>query len=594
MTSNPPFGGQPQPPPDYGGDGQPQRAPGYGSAPGSFIPPGSPSPPSGDPAPGYGTPPGYAPPAAGGSSSWTPTGGDEISSGAPPPEGNTRSYIPWVIGLVVVLVLGGGAFAVRAALSGSADGPAGALPASAVIFARVDVDPSAAQKVQALRLATRFPAFGESTGITDAEVDLRSKLFEAMQADAPGLASMDYATDIEPWLGSKIGIAVFPAEGDAIEPGFALAIEVTDQAAAEEGIAKLLASGDGAETAGVAYTGSYAIFAMTQDLADGYVAAAEESALTDNEEFQTDMSALGDEGVASAWVSADAYTMFNELGAGLGGMVPGAGLDGASAPLVPGGAGGPQIPFQSGSAAYALRFDDRFIEVAMVGSGSDLNASSSDTESPIVALPDTTLFAMSVANGGEYVQQGLDQLAAIAEQTGQNFDREINRFERQTGLAVPDDFVTLLGDHFALAVDSELGSPDDPASLRIGAVLDTDAAAAQAVIDKIVQAAGDGVELATVESDGLLSVALNEAYAGELTGGSLGETDAFALAVADGADADLAFYFNIDELETLGLFTDRADSETLANIAPLEAVGFSAQFTGDGDSRASFRITVNE
>lgn len=529
---------------------------------------------------------------------------DQVDSGGGGPEGPStgagtkRSAVPWIIGLVVVLVLGGGAIAVRAALGESDGQPAGALPSSAVAYARIDIDPSAGQKVQALRLANRFPAFGDATGITDPDVDLRARLFEEIRADAPGLADLDFAEDVEPWLGSRIGIAVLAPEGDDAEPGFAVAVQVTDQGAAEDGIARLAAAGgdvggtdaDGAEaggeSAGYAFAAGYAVFAETQELADRYVAAAEESSLADDEEFQADMTALGDEGVASAWMSSDAWELFSDAAS--------MGMGGGDAGALGSVGGMTGLPFASGSAAYALRFDDRFVEVAMVGSGGELAVAGDAGESPITRLPESTLFAMSVANGDEYVRQSWEQLRSVAEETGQNVERQIKRFENQTGLALPDDLATLFGDHLTIAVDSDLGNIEDPAGVRVGALLDTDTEAAQGIIDKLVTLAGGAFEVETLETDGLLAVSVNEAYAAELTGGSLGDTDAFDLAVAYGAGSDFAMFFNIDELEGLDLFTQQADAEQLENVTPMQAVGLSVDMTEDGEVRASFRLTVNE
>lgn len=516
-------------------------------------------------------------------------GSDGLGPESPSTGGGTkRSAVPWIIGLVVVLVLGGGAVAVRAALGDSDGQPAAALPSSAVAYARIDIDPSAGQKIQALRLANRFPAFGEVTGLTDPDVDLRARLFEEMRSDASGLADLDFAADVEPWLGSRIGIAVMPPDGDDAEPGFAVAVQVTDQGAAEDGIARLLAAGaetGGETTAGYAFTGDYAVFAETQELADRYVAGAEDSSLADDEEFQSDMTALGDEGVASAWSSADAYRLLDDA-AGLAESPDGDGVGSM--------AGMTGLPFTSGSAAYALRFDDRYVEIAMVGSGGQLAGAGDVGASPITGLPDSTLFAMSVAGGDEYVRQSWEQLSAVAEETGQNVEREIKRFEKETGLALPDDLATLFGDHLTVAVDSDLGNLEDPTGMRVGALLDTDTAAARGIIDELVTLAGGGMDVATIETDGLLAVSLNEAYAGELTDGSLGETDAFDLAVAYGAESDLAVFFNVDELEAIDVYTQQADAEQLENVAPLQAVGISVNLAEDGEVRASLRLTVNE
>jgi hypothetical protein len=505
-----------------------------------------------------------------------------------PPAGSRKAYVPWIIGLAVVLVIGGGAFAVKAALGGGGDQPAAALPAGTVAYGRIDLDPSGSQKIAAVRLAQKFPGFADATGITDPEVDLRERLWELIQGDDPTIAEMDYATDIEPWLGSRAAIGyVATDEGADPETGIVVALQVTDEDAARDGLGKLMAAGDGTgEDAGVAFAGDYALIAMTQALADAYAADAESASLADDDDFQADMEALGEEGVASFWMSKDAYPLLADAAGddleAFGGDVPTA-MD-------------PALLADAGDVAVALRFDESYVEIALAVTGSEGFPDASGEGNDLMSgLPESTLFAMSTSLGSEYVEQAWSQLEALGSDEGGDFAKEIKRFERETGLALPGDLATLLGDGFAFAVDSQgiddLQNLEDPADLRIGALFDSDPDAATAIIDKLVAAAGGGLPLETVESDGLLAVSPNADYAAELTGGSLGDTEAFQNAVPDAGDADFAMFFSMDALETSSVYSDSLDAEVKANLDVISAIGVSGSFE-DGIGRASLRVVV--
>ena len=92
----------------------------------------------------------------------------------------------------------------------------------------------------------------------------------------------------------------------------------------------------------------------------------------------------------------------------------------------------------------------------------------------------------------------------------------------------------------------------------------------------------------------MLAVSPNAEYAAELTGGSLGETEAFRNAVPDGRDADFAMFFSMDALEGLEPSTPtRSTAEVKANLDVISAIGMSGSFDGDV-GRMSFRVVVGE
>ncbi len=98
----------------------------------------------------------------------------------------------------------GGVFAYSAYFA-SGPQPAEALPADTVGYLSVDLDPSGQQKLEALKTLRKFPAFKENAGL-GTDDDLREKLFDSIQGDGV-CPEVDYADDIEPWLGDRMAVA---------------------------------------------------------------------------------------------------------------------------------------------------------------------------------------------------------------------------------------------------------------------------------------------------------------------------------------------------------------------------------------------------
>lgn len=131
-------------------------------------------------------------------------------------------------GIVASLLVGGGAFAYTTFLGDGAQ-PQDVMPKDMVAFVRVDLDPSASQKIAALKLLRRIPDFEKGTGITSDTADLRKVVVSAMFDDC----DIDFAKDVEPWLGQRVG---FGLHGDG--KSSLLAMQIEDEDEAREGIAQ--------------------------------------------------------------------------------------------------------------------------------------------------------------------------------------------------------------------------------------------------------------------------------------------------------------------------------------------------------------------
>ena len=154
---------------------------------------------------------------------------DEGGAPGAAPRGRRTGLV--VGGVVAALVLGGGAVFAAQKLSGGGAQPADVLPSDAYAYLRLDIDPSAGQKIAAVRFLGKLPQVKDTleTG------DPRKKLWELASKDASTTASakFDYDADIAPWLGDRVGAALRPG-GTEDTPNVAVALQVTDEAAAKD------------------------------------------------------------------------------------------------------------------------------------------------------------------------------------------------------------------------------------------------------------------------------------------------------------------------------------------------------------------------
>jgi hypothetical protein len=493
-----------------------------------------------------------------------------------------------LVGLVVVVVLalvGGITVAVRG-LSGGGTQPEDVLPAGAFAFAKVDLDPSAGQKINAIRFARKFPALRDKV---PADADLRKALFEGV-ADSAGWKGIDYAKDVEPWLGQRIGVAAYApsagAKGSAggtpqAAPNAVAALQISDEGKAKVGIARLLQAATGKPKLGVVVQNGFALLASTQAAADKAAKDAEKGDLAGDATFSKDMSALGD-GIAAAWV--DMAGASSLLGAGMAG-IGGLGMSG----LTPSAAG-------EGRSSYVLRFDSA--DVLELRGSSVGGVRLPGANAPLrgfTDLPAGSLAAFGLVGGDRMVPVMFDSLRkslGSATGNGASFDEMVSQAEKSLGIKLPEDLAVLLGSNLVASLDGVSMSDQE---VHVGAKVTTDGARAEAVLRKlqaVLRAHGqdfpvyhrqtaDGVVIASskAESDRLLA------------NGKLGDSPAFRKALPDVADANVALWVDVKGLATA--FMGEGNTKVDANLAPIDGLGMTVHVGADGSATFRMRLVAH-
>ena len=520
----------------------------------------------------------------------------------PTSEQRPRRRLP-LVGLAAVGVVGAVAAGGWAALNLMATGaqPASVVPSDAVAYVSLDLDPSAAQKVEAIRIIEKFPALDEELGL-DAQDDLRRWAFEEMRPDT--CPALDYEADVAPWIGDRVAIAVLPGRDGAAEPVPMVALQVTDAEAAAEGLDALAGCADPAgDTAGgevgYAFADGYVVLAETTGTAEQIAVAASDAALADDATFLRWTEEAGDPGIAMAYVAPEAVTVM----AAAAGTMPEEYADPGSG-LVPGlGFGGPdteqleKIAEDFEGLASVLRFADGAVEVELAGGWLPEDFESPDGQSTgIGALPATTGAALgfSVPDGwAEDMMESLGQLAG-----GMPVDDMLAEAEAATGLDLPEDVETLLGDGLSIALDSSLDASafesGDPAAVPVGVRVSGDPTEILPVVDKIRAAWGPGSEAMVVESgDGAVAFGTDPDYVVLLSGdGGLADEDSFRGVVPDADKASAAAYVDFDAgdawverivVELAGMFpgAEGDGAEIQRNMESLDAFGVSSWVDGE-------------
>ncbi|GAA3175974.1 DUF3352 domain-containing protein [Nonomuraea roseoviolacea] len=485
------------------------------------------------------------------------------------PAGKSRKgWIIAVAAALAVVLLGGGAVWAVGAIGGGGTQPQDVLPPNAIAYARLDLDPAANQKLALFQIGRKFSVTKDAfTG-----EDPRQALFDALKKDGgdDNLAKMDFARDVDPWLGSRIGVAVMPPAAGGKEPEFAVAVQVKDEDAAKAGIAKLMGKD---EKYGIAFRDDYALLTDEQAKADKY--AAESGSLATAPDFSDDLDAVGEQGVLSFW------TRIGEIG-----KLAAEDMDAEEAKALE------QV--KNARFAGALRFDSAYAELAGVVRGAEGLVDGDLEGARLSTLPASTAGALSVS--------GLDQIVTkkwadieksmAATPGGAEFKQFVEQAKQTYGLQLPDDLATILGKNLTVAVDSE-GLDGD--QIKGGVRIVTDAAKAQAVYDKVEKAMAAGGQpapkLAKVAGDGTFTVATTDEYAKKLAEeGTLGDSETFTTAVPDADKATFAVFVDLDKVEKY--YLQNMEGEEKANAQVLRAVGLSGTQTST-DATFSLRLLFN-
>jgi uncharacterized protein DUF3352 len=506
--------------------------------------------------------------------------GDIIAPGTAPRRRNGRLLAAGA-GVLAVAGIGVGAAYAAGALGGGGSQPDKLVPATAVGYVSVDLDPSLGQKVDALRFLRRFPSARASLGSTD---DIRKWFFDQARDGDPKLSGLSYDRDVKPWIGDRFAVAAVPgAKGS--EPGVLVVLQVTDEGKAKAGLAKLMAApGEGA----CSVASGYAVCAESKAALAAATSATAQRSLAQDKDFTSDVDSVGKRGIALAWGNLDKVSSLMpaaSMAGGLTGSLAGSPF-GAASGLGLAGLGGTH----QGRVVASLRFDGTSLQLtgSTRGAGGGVQAGSPGTG--VEQLPDKTL----VAFGGSLGKTTIDeQYAHLRSQLGASgadslvdgLDQELS----QLGFRLPHDLDAVLGTKFAVAFGG-FGSEGAP---LVGLRSNAPAPAAGQVLDRLntqLGRSGWPFTLHHVAAGHGYAAALSAGYARQLgAGGHLGEQSSFRSVVPDAASAQAVLYVDIAGIVDSGVSGAFDSGKVDPNLKALDALGFTA--TSNGGS-SSFRVTL--
>lgn len=534
---------------------------------------------------------------------------DTIDTGEPTRGRSRKGLIAAGAAAGLVGLVAAGAWAVNSYVGlGLGDRPEAAVPADAVAFVRLDLDPAATEKLDALRFLRQFEVLdGKLPGD---DVDLRRWLVEQLD---PAGEQVDFDRDLAPWLGERVGVAVMPGLDDEGAPLAAAVVQTTDEQAARDALGRL--TKDDADAI-YAVRDGWAYIAPSQAALDA-VMAQDGDSLADSAAFGDAMEEIGDEAVAVGYVDLDGLAALVEKGAEtnpeLGSLAPG--MFGMANPAA-------SMAQYGGQLSFGLQFEPDAVEVKAAVTGAEgMVVAEIDEATLLSSLPETTLGGLQFAGLGEnFMQQWdsvLEQMSTMAGQMpltlGSDGDgaqirnprdmieEQIAAFEEETGLRIPEDVEVMLGQSLLLGVDAEGITSETP---KVGAVVKTDAQRAQEVIDALLAYAermGEPVPagVLTTKADGdLFRIGSDEAYVTGLgEGDGLRNSDRFTAAVPDADNAQLALWLDLDRIYDLivaDVGAPTGEDATFAQILEVsDALGISSITADESSSSIAVRWTTD-
>jgi hypothetical protein len=526
------------------------------------------------------------------------------------PAGRRSRRTTWLVGggVVGLLVVGGGAWAAMSFFQQGSQ-PAEALPSTTIAYASVDLDPSGSQKIDAFKTLEKFPAFKDQIGIHSVD-DVRKKLGDEL-IKGLGCDGLTFDEDIDPWLGNRAAIAAVDTGG--AKPVPVSVVQVTD-GKAQDALKQLVACGDSHDDVSYDVHDGWAVFAESQKTVDEVVSETDHASLADDSTYQRWTKAVGDSGVVNMYAAPAAGDyLADQLGD----------LEDAFGGLPFGGTEVQSATSSAQSAAYHSRLTvshdgalDRVLKdfqgaaatIRFTGDGLELatasdpalsqGGSTSDQGGAVVqGLPDDTAAALGIGLKQGWVTQIADRFASFS--GGKSGQELLDQLGQESGLELPGDVETLLGSSTALSISKDFdyeaaAMSDDGNGVPVAVTVKGDPAAIEKVLTKLrAQAHGAAATLGSDSSGDLVAIGPTAAYRQQiLSGGHLGDTDAFRTVVPDAAHASLVLYVDLDNLDKVVSQVSAGDQEVAGNLKPLQAFGFSMWTDGDV-ARTSLKISTD-
>ena len=363
--------------------------------------------------------------------------GDVIIAGPPRRD---RRLAPVITSVVVVLaiILAGGGFTAYKLLASKGGQPDKWAPANSMAYVKIDLDPSASAKVAAWEFERKFPDAPKIASADQLKDGLLQSIFAADTRD-----QINYDTDVKPWVGDRLGIAVYP---DALgKPAVVGILEVKDAAKARAGIEKLNTE-SGSHAVGYSIQGGYAIVGQDQASVDAAVAAARQSNITSNHNFSNDLAQLKDDRVVTAWWDAGATlkAMSASLPADARGLLSSGSLTG--------------LPNMNdiGRVVMGVRVQPSYVELE----GRILDSKTTDASKAFASgnaratlgdLPGGSVMGVALANPEQLIKTELATLSSGL--LGAGLQSELDQASAQLGIKLPDDAENLLGSGIAAGID---------------------------------------------------------------------------------------------------------------------------------------------
>jgi hypothetical protein len=450
------------------------------------------------------------------------------------PRRRRRRTVAIVVGVVLALVVSGAAVAGAALWYGwGTTEPEAVLPGTSVLFARVDLSPGLGQQLALANLAKKFP---QQPGGDDVVNSAKQNLVKEV------LAPLDFNTDIKPWLGDRIGAALWLPNGPS-NPCALIALASTDDGKAGTALSRLSDST-------YALSKGYAIVSRCQHSggqgsADAAVAAAGQQSLGSRAAFADQLSSLPSGQAIVAWLDGSAL---NQI---------------IASTVEP--AGGHPEDFSKSAAQLAgvtvlagVRAAGDGLELRVrVHSSTSGNDVTGRALSQLDTLPGGTIVGASVDLSAakqmdDSLRQGLDNLPP-------------NLFSGDNG-ADPNNVQRVLKDLLGSQISLSVVNPQSPAFQAL--VHAADATSAQDIVDALGGEA-DSANGSIRVSGNTVSLT-SRGYAGGT--GTLETDPLYRSAMANPpANVFLAAYVNVQAWKPkMDLSPDEA-----ANIAPVKAIGLT-------------------
>ena len=377
------------------------------------------------------------------------------------------------------------------------------LPANALGFVSVAIDPSTDQKANLFSMSRHLPE-----GVQAKDVDgVKDKLITDLLEDS----DLDYEADVKPWLGAEAAVAVLPSPNATHIPIVVAALKTKDEKKTEDALKKA-----GLEANTYRFMDDYVFLVSKDQVAENEGAKALDAVasvvddgadkLADAARYKGSLEALHGEHIVLGWVDTpgavaegraayeankeEADSSIEDFGA-LGGLgsILGSGNSSDDATVDDTFDELQKAADKTGTSAFEVYIDDR--QIVMESATEKAAPKEGDTSDRTImnGLPGDTIFAFDTANTGKGLNALLDYIDKTAAESG-NADSGVDNTAPSLR-----DLAGAIGNEGVLAVGSlaGLGENDIP---DIGYVVDVrDEAAATAALKGLAGELGDlGIE----------------------------------------------------------------------------------------------------